>query len=128
MWALGAAAADDLLNDLCRAAQRHAARTGAEASPVELLDALGHHHHAATLNKASARGLVEHDEATAHVRAQRAVHAARAIVRLVQVDHHRRGAATGWPASSAPPDVSARPGAPVTRSSIPAMTPPPRAA
>lgn len=95
MWALGAAAADDLLDDLCRAAQHHAARTGTEASPAELLDALGRHQHAAALDQASARGLVEHDEATAQARAQRAADAARAVARLVQVDHHRRAVASG---------------------------------
>lgn len=95
MWALGAAAADDLLDDLCRAALNHAARTGTEASLTELLDALGHHQHAAALNQACARGLLEHDEATAHARAQRAVEAARAVARLAQVDQHRRGAAAG---------------------------------
>lgn len=95
MWALGAAAADDLLDDLCRAAQRHATRTGTEASPLELLDAIGRHQHAATLNQASVRGLIEYDEATAHASAQRAVDAARAVARLVQVDQDRRGAAAG---------------------------------
>ncbi len=103
MWALGAAAADDLLDDLCRAAQRHAARTGTEASPVELLDALGHHQLAAALDRASSRGLAEHDEATAQAQAQaqRAVEAARAVARLAQVDHHRRGATADLTAAHA---------------------------
>ncbi|TNM69195.1 hypothetical protein FHN55_05305 [Streptomyces sp. NP160] len=91
VWALGAAAADDLLLDLCDVAASSAARTGAEPSAADLLDALGRHDAAGQLRTAVDRGVAEHREAGARAaRAERAADAARAVVRIATVTHHRR--------------------------------------
>lgn len=102
MWALGAASTDTLLADLVDVAAHTAARTGREASAAELLDALGHHQHALALLEATAYGLVEHAQTTeAKDRAALATQAARAALRLTQVDQHRRaGAPTSAPTAS----------------------------
>lgn len=98
VWALGAAAADDLLADLGDVAARQAARTGSEATAAELLDALGRHQGASLVRDGVERGLADHRAAAealaaAAVRADAARRAARAAVRIAQVTHHRTRAA-----------------------------------
>lgn len=90
VWALGAAAAEDLVLDLCDVAATGAARTGTELSASDLLDAMGRHDAAAQLRGAVDRGVAAHQRALEHAaRAERAAHAARAVVRIAAVAHHR---------------------------------------
>lgn len=93
VWALGAAAADDLLADLCHVAAGSAERTGETASAADLLDALGRHEAAARLRESVERGIAAHERAAQDAaRAERAVLAARAAVRLATTTEHRRSA------------------------------------
>ncbi|PWJ45792.1 hypothetical protein SAMN06264364_1515 [Quadrisphaera granulorum] len=101
VWALGASAADDLLADLCRAAERIAARTGAEPSAAELLEAVGRAAGAQHLRAAVESGLIAHERAAKVAaeaaldaereveRAASATRAARAATRLARVWEHR---------------------------------------
>lgn len=97
VWALGAAAADDLLADLCLAAASGAEATGHRWSAAELLDALGRTEAASRLRAAEELGLAVHERAAEEAaqraaRSARAQQAARAVVRIATTMHHRRAA------------------------------------
>lgn len=119
VWALGAAVAEDLLEDLVEVAVSTAGCTGAEPSTSQVLAALGHHEAAERIRTAVEAGRQAHQEAAARV------------LRLVSLAQERSSASSPPPAPPAPPtppvaSTSSPTSSPAERCAAPASPPAPR--